>query len=442
MRDLMFACVWTALIPLAMLSAHIGVLLWVWVALLSPNDMLYGFMSGVPFNKIVAASTFCLMIISREKKSPYLDATLLLLLLLGVTATISWYNGVVFTDDGDFLYEKVIKEIVLAIVITVVMTTRHRLHMLVLTVVLSLGFLAVKEGLISILTAGGHKIIGSGAVGDNNSLATALLMVIPLMYYLARYSAVRMLRIGLLTAAVLGLITVIMTFSRGGFVGLVVLGLFAIRYSRNKLAGVAAVIGACVLIYVLAPDSWFDRLSTISDASNDGSFMGRVVAWKISWLLALDRPFFGGGMHAVQQHAVWDVYRPLLASLDFIPTPPADITPHAAHSIYFELLGDMGFIGLALFLGLLGIAFWNCRWIQRQARRDPALAWAGDLARLTQISLVIYMVTGAALSMGYFELVYILLAVLSRCRRIVRQTLAAEQPTAAAWEMDRVASLA
>jgi probable O-glycosylation ligase (exosortase A-associated) len=439
----MFACVWTALIPLAMQSAHIGVLLWVWVALLSPNDLLYGFMAGVPFNKIVAASTFCLMIISREKKSPYVDATLLLLLLLAVTATISWWNGLVATDESNELYQKLIKEIVLAFVITVVMTTRHRLHMLVLTVALSLGFLAVKEGLISILTAGGHKIIGSGAVGDNNSLATALLMVIPLMYYLARYSAVRTLRIGLLAAAALGLITVIMTFSRGGFVGLMVLGLFAIRYSRNKLVGLAAVAAACCLIYTLAPESWFERLNTISDASNDSSFMGRVVAWKISWLLAMDRPFFGGGMHAVQFQAVWDAYRPLLPSLAFIPTPPADIIPHAAHSIYFEVLGDLGFVGLGLFISLLSVAFWNCRWIARNARHDPTLAWAADLAKLSQISLVIYVVTGAALSMGYFELIYILLAVLSRCRRIVSQTLTAGNPvTASEWEMQGIKVLA
>ncbi len=421
----MFAFVWMALLPLSLMSAHVGVLLWVWVALLSPNELLNGFMSGVPFNKIVALTTVCLMFISREKKDAYLDTVLVLLLLLGISATISWYMALAPSSEGTDLYEKLIKEIVLAFIITAVMTTRHRIHLLVLTVVLSLGFLAVKEGLISILTVGGHKIIGSGSVGDNNSLATALLMIIPLMFYLARYSAVRAVRVGLLAAAGLAVITVIMTFSRGGFVGLMVLGGFVVKNGRNKLASLAAIAAAGVLIYLLAPDAWFERLSTIKDADNDGSFMGRVVAWKMSLLIAFDHPLFGGGPHAVQHLVVWDTYKPLLPTVNFVATPPPDVFPHAAHSIYFEILGDLGFVGLFLFLSVIFVSLWNCHWIVRATRGKPDLAWARDLARLSQVSLVIYLVTGAALSMGYFELVYVLVALLSRCRRVVSRALVA-----------------
>ncbi len=431
MRDLLFAFVWMALLPLSLMSAHVGVLLWVWVALLSPNELLYGFLAGVPFNKIVALSTFVMMLVSREKKDFYLDATLVLLLCLAVSATISWSTGLVSGPDVDDLYQKLIKEVVLAVIITGVMTTRHRLNLLVFTIVASLAFLAVKEGLISILTAGGHKILGSGSIGDNNSLATALLMVIPLAIYLARHSAVRAVRTGWLVVAGLSVVTVVMTFSRGGFVGMLLLGAFYVKNSRNKLASLGLVALAGVLIYALAPDSWFDRLNTIKEAGDDGSFMGRVVAWKISWLIAMDHPLFGGGPHAVQHLLVWDTYKPLLASLDFIATPPPDSTPHAAHSIYFELLGDIGFVGLGIFLACVGVAIWNCRWIIRQTRNHPSLAWAADLARLSQISLVVYLVTGAALSMGYFELLYILVAMLSRARRIVGETLAAEAASSA-----------
>ncbi len=423
----MFAFVWTALLPVSLMSAHVGVLLWVWVALLSPNELLMGFMAGVPFNKVVALTTLLLFFVSRERKEPYLDATMLLLLLLALSATVSWRIGLVSTDAGDELYQKLIKDIVLAFMIVSVMVTRHRVHLLVLAVVMSLGFLAVKEGLISLLTVGGHKIIGSGSIGDNNSLATALLMVIPLTWYLARHAAVRLVRFSLYCVLGLSVVTVVMTFSRGGFVGLLVLALFMVAKSGgSKLRTLALVVGVGALIYALAPDSWFERLNTIKDADNDGSFMGRVVAWKMSWLIAMSRPFFGGGMHAVQHIEVWSAYKPLLPTLDFVQTPPADTVPHAAHSIYFEVLGDLGFVGLALFLAIVLGAIWNCRWIVRHARRSPSLRWAADLASMAQISLVIYLVTGAALSMAYFELLYVMLAVVSRCRRIVRATLAAE----------------
>ena len=428
MRDLAFAFVWMALLPLTFTSAFVGVLLWIWVALLSPNELLYGFMAGVPFNKIVAVITLGLVAVSREKKDLYLDSTGVLLILFSVAATISWYGGIVASPDATDLYQKLLKEIVLAFVIMAVMTTRHRIHLAVLTVAVSYGFLAVKEGLIFLLTAGGHTVLGTGSAGDNNSLATALLMTIPMIYYLARYSAVRVIRIGLLAALGLAVVTVVATFSRGGFVGLVVLGLFMVKNSRNKFGSFVLVAATGVLIYLLAPESWFDRLSTINDATDDGSFMGRVVAWKMSWLIAMDHPVFGGGMHAVQRLLVWDTYRPYLYMLDgVIKTPPADTTPHAAHSIYFELLGDMGFVGLILFLSLLGLALRNCRSIIRMTRKQPTLAWATDLARMLQVSIVIYAVTAALLSMAYFELIYIIFAILSCCRRAVQLTIAAQQ---------------
>ena len=416
----MFAVAWMALMPLSLMSAHIGVLVWVWVALLSPGELLYGFMAGVPFNKIVAVITLGMILASRERKDPYFDGMSLLLVLLAMAATMSWAGAIVSTPDGTDLYLKMIKEIMLAFAIMAVMMTRHRMHLLALTIALSFGFIAVKEGLIFLLTAGGHKVVGTGSVGDNNSLATALLMIVPLIYYLARYSAVRAIRIGLLAAMALALVTVVATYSRGGFVGLLVLGGFLVKNSRNKLGSLALVAVAGILTYVLAPDSWFDRVNTINDVSTDGSFMGRVVAWKISWLIAMDNPLFGGGFHAVQRFVVWDTYRPLLYVLDFIKTPPADNVPHAAHSTYFELIGDLGFVGFGLFMATMAMAFWNCFRIGRMCRGHPSLTWAGDLARMMQISLIVYAVTTAALSMGYFELYYILVALTSRCRRTVQ----------------------
>ncbi len=426
MRDLMFASVWAVLLPLSLMSAQVGVLLWVWVALLAPNDLLFGFMGSVPFNKLVAVSTCGCILLSKAKKDPYLDASFVLLLLFGSVATISWADGLVSDASSTDLYLKLIKEIVLAFVIALVMTTRHRIHLLVLVITASLGFLAVKEGLISLLTAGGHKVIGSVSVGDNNSLATALLMIVPLIYYLIQHSAVRGLRVALWAAFALAVVTVIATNSRGGFIGLLVLAAFMVMNSRNKWTGLLVIALAGLMIYLLAPESWFQRLNTIENADNDGSFMGRVVAWKISLLIALDHPLFGGGMHAVQNFWVWSTYRPFLDAVDFVTTPPADFNPHAAHSIYFEVLGDLGFVGLALFLAMLAAAFFNCWKLHRLAKQDAELAWAADLARMLQISLVIYVVTAAALSMAYFELIYILMALASRCRRTVELTLATQ----------------
>lgn len=426
MRDVGFGLIFAALLPAVMISASMGVLIWVWTALLSPNELLYGFLAAVPMNRIVAAITILVILSTQERKGAYLDAMIVLLLLFALTATGSWATSIVSTDDGDAIFQKVLKEITLAVAITAVMATRHRLHLLVLTVCAGFGFIGVKEGLIFLLTAGGHKVEGMLSVGDNNSLATALLMIVPLMFYASRYSAVRLVRIGLLTAMGLCLVTVVATYSRGGFVGLLVLGAFMVKNSRSRFGSIVLVVLGGALIWSLAPDSWFERLNTIREAGDDSSFLGRVNAWKISVLVALDHPLLGGGLHAIQRYVVWTSYKPDVGLFDFIPTPPVEENARAAHSSYFEVLGDLGFTGLTLFLTILGVAFWQCRSIYRMARLYPSLAWAADLGRMMQISLVVYIVTTAALSMAYFEFLYVLLALISRTRRTVQQMIATE----------------
>jgi putative inorganic carbon (HCO3(-)) transporter len=426
MRDLAFAFIWIGLLPLITVSANAGALVWVWTALLSPNEMLYGFLSDVPFNKIVALFTV-FRIVSDKEKDPYFDITLVLLILLAMASTASWLSGLVSTEGSTDLYEKLLKEIVLAFVLTAVITTRARIDRLIIVIIIALGFLSVKEGLIFLLTGGGHHILGNGALGDNNGLAMVLLMIIPLIWYLARYSVVKIVRIGLWSTLALSLVTVLATYSRGGLIGMVVLGAFAIKNSRRRIASLCLVAVAAVTLYAMAPDTWFNRMDTIETADSDASFVGRIIAWKVSLLIALDNPLFGGGMHAVQDPFVWDTYVVDIDRVNFINTPPpVSSSAHAAHSIYFEILGDMGFVGLTLFLAIIGIALWNCRQLYRMSRAHPSLAWAGYLARMLQISLVVYLVTGAALSQGYLELLYMLIALVSRTYRTARLSLLEE----------------
>lgn len=428
MRDLLFALVWMALLPLVLISANAGALVWVWSALLAPNELLYGFMSSVPFNKIVAVLTIFTVFISKEKQDRYIDITLFLLILFALGGTVSWFNAMAPGPTTTELYEKLLKEIALVFVIATVMTTRAHIDRLVLVVVLAVGFQAAKEGTIYILSNGGHHIAGSGALGDNNGVAMALLMIIPLISYLARNSVVRIVRIGMWSLLGLSLVTVLATYSRDGFIGMVVLSALMIKNSRRRLLSICLAAFAAAFLYILASQSWFDRMDTIQSASDDSSFMGRVVAWKMSLLIAMDNPLFGGGMHAVQNQSVWDAYRKDFDLVDFVDTPPADKTVRAAHSIYFEVLGDLGFVGLALFLSILGVALWNCRQLNRMSAGHPSCDWAAQLARMLQICLIIYLITGVALSEAYLELFYILVALLSRCRRTVRLTLRAEIP--------------
>jgi probable O-glycosylation ligase (exosortase A-associated) len=156
------------------------------------------------------------------------------------------------------------------------------------------------------------------------------------------------------------------------------------------------------------PDAYYDRMSTINDTDSDASFQGRVLAWKVAWSFATEHFPIGAGFDGPQQTVVFNHYIPGAAF-------------HAAHSIYFEVLGDNGFIGLAIFITILALAFINCSKIRKATRGKPELQWARDLATMIQLSLVAYCVGGSALSLAYYDMFYIWALVLPPLLIIVQQ---------------------
>ena len=196
-----------------------------------------------------------------------------------------------------------------------------------------------------------------------------------------------------------------------------------------------------VMVQVV-PDSWTQRMNTIQTANQDGSFMGRVIAWKLSTLIALDHPLLGGGLHAVQSQGVWDAYVPIIGKLSFIPTDEPDIIPHAAHSIYFEVLGDTGILGLLVFLGIIASCFVTGFQIRAAARGRPDLQWAVSLASMLQLSLLSFLFTGALLSAAYHDLVFIVVALFSTVRAAVAAApspqASADAPQVTGWRARRL----
>lgn len=428
MRDLIYHAAWLFILPLTLASAHLGVSIWIWVALLPPNELLYGRLGIVlPFNKLAAASTFFALITSQTKKDFYADKLIILVGLYGIIVTLSYMLCPYDSAFSDLQYDKLWKELVLFILITGVMFSRHRLHQTALVISLAFGFVMVKEGIIFLLTAGGHKIEAIGTVGDNNGVAMALLMVIPLLLYCAKYTAERWVRLGMYVTAALGTVTVIATYSRGGFIGLLVLCLMLLKGSKYKVRAIIAVGVVAMIVYSLLPSDYLTRVSTISEATSDDSFAIRLLAWKINYLMALDHPFLGNGLYASLNWQNWSSH--LGEATTWLFPSPLVLKTFVAHSIYFQVLGDTGFVGLFLFLAMLVTAMVKTIQTQRIVRRDPSLEWAGDLARATQISLAVYCVSGGALSLVYFELLYILLAMISRNHRTAAQ-LATTQPIA------------
>ncbi len=435
MRDLAFVASWLVLLPLSFRGAQFGVLLWAWTSLLAPNDILYGIGTSIPFAKVAALPTLLQLLFRRDRGIRFgLDRTAILLLALGAAAIVAQAaSPMLDAAAGWDLCEQFLKILVLALAVLWCVTDRMRVHALLMVVCLGIGYIAVDEGIKFILSGSGHKVLGSPSIGDNNQVALDVLMILPLLHYLHATAVSWPLRVACVGTALLSTITVIATFSRGGFVGLLIVGIGSVVISRRKSLAVPLL--ACGLLAgtVLVGSDWTARMQTVQQADSDDSFLGRIQAWKVSLGVALDRPLTGGGMHAIQHGDVWGSQARNFQMLDVVPSLPLGAFPRAAHSIYFEVLGDMGFTGLGLFLLLMASAWRDAGLIRRLVRSSghPELDWAARLAGHLRISLLAFMVSGGLLSAAYRDVDYLVIGLLAATRLIVQRSVrdeAARQP--------------
>lgn len=419
MRDLLLTAFIFGTIPFILRNPYIGLLMWVWLGIMNPHRFTWGFAYNLPFAMIVALCTLVAMLVHAKKLNPLPNDRAFIALVLFVL----WLNvSPLFAFNPDFgeesyLWSRTLKIQIMVIVAFLLVTSRTQLHWLTWVLALSVGFFGIKGGVFTFLTGGEYRVWGplQSLIADNNALALALTMAVPLFRYLQLHSANKWIRIGCVASMLLCVISVIGSHSRGAFLALAAMSFFLFTKSRKRgLIGVAILL-ALPVAWQLMPENWIDRMTTIQTFEEDTSAMARINAWWVAWNVAVDRIPIGGGF------AMW--IGPVFQK--YAPDP---LSVFVAHSIYFQILGEHGFMGLALFLTVFGLAWLNGGWVMRAAKGKPELLWAYDLASMCQVSLIGYAVGGAFLSLTYFDLPYYIVAILILLRRFVRQALEAPTP--------------
>lgn len=417
MRDLILTAFVFGSIPFILRNPYYGLLMWVWLGIMNPHRLTWGFAYSLPFAQVIAICTLVSMLVHTKKlyKFPNDRVAIILVIFLfwlGVSPLFSFHpeNELIF-------WERAIKVQVMVLATLLIVGNRDQLHKMTWVLALSVGFFGIKGGLFTIATAGQFRVWGPAGsfIADNNHLALATIMTIPLFWYLQSHSKNKWVKRGCILAMLLCAASALGSQSRGALLALSAMGMFLWAKSRHKgLIGVIVLL-AIPVVWMVMPESWVERMSTIRTYEQDGSAMGRINAWMMTWNLAMDRIPIGGGFAIYEP----DVY------LRYAPIPEVILV---AHSIYFQILGEHGFMGLTLFLLIFGLSWLNGAWIVKNAKDKPGLEWARDLAAMCQVSLVGYAVGGAFLSLTYFDLPYYLVATLIILRSVVRQEMAVPKP--------------
>jgi len=384
---------------------------------MNPHRLTYGFAFDFQFAAIVAVTTLIGLLVARESKRIPMTGTTVALLIFTIWMNITTLFALV-PADAFTQWEKVMKVLLMTFVTLMLIKTRQRLEMLIWVIVVSIGFYGIKGGFFTIISGGEQRVWGpwGSFIWDNNELALALIMILPLMRYLQLNAQQWWVRHGLTAAMVLSVASIFGSHSRGALLAGAAMALFLLLKTRKKFPILIVMALVIPVMINFMPDKWTTRMETIKTYKQDTSAMGRINAWWFAYNLAKERPVVGGGYEAFNR----EIFR------NYAPEPD-DF--HDAHSIYFEILAEHGFVGLALFLALGLLAIKTGTWIIRHTKQQEDLKWACDLAKMTQVGLVGYAVGGAFLGRAYFDLYYHLIAILVIAQLIVKQVLESREET-------------
>ncbi|NOQ64662.1 MAG: putative O-glycosylation ligase, exosortase A system-associated [Methyloprofundus sp.] len=412
MRDIIVAGIVMVGLGYTIRKPYYGVLLWSWLSYMNPHRLCYGFAVWAPFAQVTAIMVMVSLFISKEKKS--LPKNILVYLIIIFIIWVGITTIFAFRPEFASAYFIRILKIQFSILLTLMLiNTRQKLEQLLWVITFSIGFYSIKGGLFTLLTAGSYRVYGPAQsfMAENNALAIATLMVLPFMFYLRTQVAKPWQKHLMLLAAFFMGVSAIGSQSRGAFLAISIIGLYYWLQSNKKILSGLLIVIFVILLASFLPEAWYERMSTISSYDQDASAMGRVTAWILAFNVA-NHNIFGGGLD------MWSRQTYFLYLEGYNGSHEA----YVAHSIYFSILGELGWIGLALFLLIFFISWRQCSGLIKQYRSSVDNQWISDLAKMLRVGLLAYLVGGAFLSLSYFDLPWHLVASIVILKEIASST--------------------
>lgn len=418
MRDIIVTAIFVAGFVMAFRRPYVAALLWVWIGLMNPHRMGWGFAYSLQFGLISAALLVFAIMANPSKvrwpKGPTVVLLLLLVTWMGITSL-----GAIALEESMGRYIDVLKVMLMTLVVAAVVRTREEILGLVILIAGSIALYGTKGGLFTLMTGGNHLVYGPTAsvIEGNNELAVALITIVPFLYYLSmQVNLIKELPLinripefwikpGLYGAIILCLVSALGSHSRGALLAMAAMGSILWWRSKSKLPLGLLIIAMAAVALIFMPDGWTDRMNTIGTYEEDASAMGRINAWNMAINIANDR-FLGAGFVT---DLPWIYQR-------YAPNPSYVIV---AHSIYFQILGEHGYIGLFLYL-----CFWIVTYrlgirITKLTADKEDWQWANMLGSMSKVSLIGFAVGGAFLSLAYWDMPFYIMVILLCTERLI-----------------------
>lgn len=414
----------------ALVSRQIGLLVYVWFSLFRPVEWIWADVSSLRLSLIAGLLLLVPCTLSGKLPNVTHPLSLLAWAFLGTIVTAQMTSQ--FPHDWGWVDQFVRLLLVSSLAVTLVKTREH-LSQLVAVMAGSFAFFSAKAGLSALMGDGVTFADGqAGAFIDNNAYALAVNMTIPMMAaaattFQAPLPGLAYWRKGFIAAIPLSVVTVIFTMSRSGLLALGTLAVFAAMLQRRRMLWLAgmALSGLLMLAFVRLPAGYVERMQTITTYEEVGeeSALGRLHFWRIAWLMAKDNPL---GVGLRNYDYVYDYYD---------DSSGAYGRSRSVHNSHIQVLAEIGFLGLALWIAIFMYAFWVCFRIRYSASVQSGLSdeerhFFLVMANAFAASMMAFIVGGAFISSANNELTWLTFALVAVLDRIYRARLQALQPPA------------
>ncbi|HEX5085171.1 MAG TPA: O-antigen ligase family protein [Blastocatellia bacterium] len=389
--------------------AFAGVYLFTLMLYARPND-LFPAIGDFPLVKILAIGVLAIYVLSKGSSGGKLSVwTLEMTMLVAIAALGMLLMPVAASpqDSLDTLTDTYLKTVIIFILMVNLTDTRGRilsLWKLVVVCGVILGAGAIKSYMKGEFTDKGLRIEGlvGGMFENPNDLATALDLLLPFAVALTLICR-GLARLFYLACAAVLAVGVLLTLSRGGFLGLIASGVLMLwklgRGRRLKTMLSAAVI--CGVLFAAMPGGYGARVATIfnNDQDQTGSAQLRRELMERAASIAISRPIVGVGM------GNFHIY---------------SIREKEAHNAYLEIAAELGVMGLIAYLVVIIAPLRSLRRIERQTRGmrskgEREMYW---LSASVQAAFIAYMVCSFFSSIQYLWHLYYTAAYAVALRRI------------------------
>lgn len=393
----------------------VGIMGWTWLSIMNPHQLSWS-LKTMPFAAAIAGSTLLGLMMTKDRKDYSLNRENITLMIFMAWFCITLPFSMMWEPSFE-LYKRVMKIDLMVLVTLVLLHSKRHLLLFVWVNVVSIGFYGVKGGVFTVLTGGSYKVWGpeNTYVEGNNEIALAIVMVIPLMRFLQLQMTAKWAKMTMTFSMVMMAAAALGSHSRGALLAIASMALVLWWRGKNKFVGAIGMVVVGAALLSMMPAEWFERMNTIKTYEQDESAQGRLNAWMMAWNIAKSN-LTGIGFNSVGRE-ICAIYSPI----------PDDC--RAAHSIYFMVMGEQGFVGLFIFLALFWFAWSSSNQLRLQGRKQPQTQWLSDLGGMLQVGLVGYAVGGAFLSLSYWDLPYnmMIMAVVGR-RWLARKEWQTEKP--------------